>query len=117
MSGAVQGGGQLSSAPEQKTMFAQPAPVIPNLGAMGQGSASRTQALDAPAGGGGGINSTIFSPGPATGMTISPQALVIRQQVNASRPQRPRPAKPLFWLSFTLFGVCLGMLLHILWAR
>jgi serine/threonine protein kinase len=103
----------VSSAPEQKTIFAQPAPVIPPQGPSG---ANRTQALDAQ---GGGINSTVYVPGGAGpgGLAVSPQALAVRQQVSAGKPAVKGPPRPLFWVSWALFGVCLGMLLHILWSR
>ena len=74
------------------------------------GAASRTQALD-----GGGIHSTVYVPGPPTGMTMSPQAMAIRQQVLAPKPVVQKGPKPIFWVGWALLGVCLGMLLHIIW--
>jgi hypothetical protein len=114
----------VSAAPEQKTIFAQPAPVIPPASALmqgagrpgGPGGANRTQALDVP--GGGGINSTVYVPGPPDGgMSVSPQALAVRKQLLTGKQTGKTSTPPLFWVSWALFGVCLGMLLHVLWSH
>ncbi len=127
VSAAVSMGPPVSAAPEQKTIFAQPAPVIPPAESLGQGAsrplggpggANRTQALDVP-GGGGGINSTVYVPGPPGGaMSVSPQALAVRKQILAGKTTGGKTSiPPLFWVSWALFGVCLGMLLHVLWSH
>jgi serine/threonine-protein kinase len=104
--------GPLSAAPEQRTMMAQMAPVLPqpSAGPRPGGSASRTQALD-----GGGVHSTVYVPGPPTGMTMSAQAMAIRQVVLSPKPVVKKGPKPIFWVGWALLGVCLGMLLHIIW--
>ncbi|PSM32229.1 serine/threonine-protein kinase [Haliangium sp. UPWRP_2] len=103
--------GPVSAAPEQRTMLAQMAPVIPppSTGPRPAG-AGRTQALDA-----GGMNSTVYVPGPPAGMTMSPQAMAIRQHVLGPKPAAQKNPKPLFWVGWALLGICLGMLLHIIW--
>jgi serine/threonine protein kinase len=107
--------GQVSAAPEQRTLFAQPAPVLPQTPSQkAPGGPSRTQALDAA---GGGINSTVYVPGPQSGMQVSPQALAVRQQVTAGRKAPAAAPRPLFWVSWALLGVCIGMLLHIIWSH
>ena len=87
------------------------APVIPppSAGPRPPG-AGRTQALDS-----GGMNSTVYVPGPPAGMTMSPQAMAIRQHVLAPKPVAQKNPKPLFWIGWALLGICLGMLLHIIW--
>ena len=109
--------GPLSAAPEQRTMMGQMAPVLPQPGAGPRpgGSASRTQAMDAGGGGGGGLHSTVYVPGPPTGMTMSPQATAIRQYVLSPKPAVQKAPKPIFWVGWALLGVCLGMILHIIW--
>ena len=50
-------------------------------------------------------------------MTLTPQALALRQQILAAKPRRtesPLP-KPLFWVSWALIGMSFGFLLHIIW--
>ena len=108
--------GPLSAAPEQHTIMGQMAPVLPPAGSGPRpgGSASRTQAIDG-GGGGGGLHSTVYVPGPPTGMTMSPQATAIRQHVLGPKPVVQKNPKPLFWVGWALLGVCLGMLLHIIW--
>ena len=105
------GSGPVSAAPEQRTILAQMAPVIPppSPGPRPAG-AGRTQALDA-----GGMNSTVYVPGPPAGMAMSPQAMAIRQHVLAPKPVAQKNPKPLFWVGWALLGICLGMLLHIIW--
>ena len=102
--------------PEQKTLYAQPAPNLPPTGGGGGGGgASRTQSIDAS---GGGINSTVFVPGPSAGMGLSPQALAARQMAAMARKTPKKvPPKPLFWVGWALIGVCLGMLLHVLFTN
>jgi len=103
--------GPVSAAPEQRTMLAQMAPVIPPPSAGPRpGGAGRTQSLDA-----GGMHSTVYVPGPPAGMTMSPQAMAIRQHVLSPKPVAAKGPKPIFWVGWALLGVCLGMLLHIIW--
>ncbi len=103
----------IATGAEQRTMIATPAPFIPppnNFGGGGSGGPSRTQGMD-------GSHATMFVAGPAGGLTISAQALALRQQILAGKPKRPAPAlpKPLFWVSWALLGVSFGFLLHIIW--
>ena len=94
-------------------MMAQMAPVIPPLSPGPRpGGASRTQALDSS---GGGMHSTVYVPGPPAGMTMSPQAMAIRQHVLSPKPVAAKATKPIFWVGWALLGICLGMLLHIIW--
>ena len=91
-------------------MLATPAPNIPNPGGFGGGGPGRTQGMD-------GSHATMFVAGPAGGMTLTPQALALRQQILAAKPRRtesPLP-KPLFWVSWALIGMSFGFLLHIIW--
>ena len=104
--------GPVSAAPEQRTMLAQMAPVIPPPSTGPRpGGAGRTQALDSS----GGMHSTVYVPGPPAGMTMSPQAMAIRQHVLSPKPAAVKGTKPIFWVGWALLGVCLGMLLHIIW--
>ena len=112
-SGAPQGssfGGSaappIATGAEQRTILAQPAPFIPPPSSMGGGG----RGMD-------GGHATMFVAGPAGGMTISAQALALRQQILAAKPRRAVPAlpKPLFWVSWALIGVSFGFLLHIIW--
>jgi predicted Ser/Thr protein kinase len=102
------------ATPEQKTVYGQPAPNLPPAAPAG-GAANRTQSIDAS---GGGISSTVFMPGGMPGgATLSPQALVARQQATAPKKKGGVTApKPLFWVGWTLIGVSLGMLLHVLFS-
>lgn len=95
-------------------MYGQAAPNLPPA-APAAGAANRTQAIDAS---GGGISSTVFMPGGGQGAaTLSPQALVARQQATAPKKKGGATApKPLFWVGWTLIGVSLGMLLHVLFS-
>lgn len=109
----------VSATPEQRTVYGQAAPVLPAPPSAAppaaSSSANRTQALDAPA---GGVNSTVYVPAPPGGsMTISPQALAIRQQLSAGKQLPPTPPRPLFWVSWALFGMCLGLLVHVLFTH
>ena len=103
--------GPIATGAEMRTMMAQPAPVIPTPGNFGGGGPSRTQGMD-------GSHATMFVAGPAGGMTISAQALALRQQLLAAKPRRAAPAlpKPLFWVSWALIGMSFGFLLHIIWS-
>ncbi len=112
-SGAPQGssfGGSaappIATGAEQRTILAQPAPFIPPPSSMGGGG----RGMD-------GGHATMFVAGPAGGMTISAQALALRQQILAAKPRRAVPSlpKPLFWVSWALLGVSFGFLLHIIW--
>lgn len=112
-SGAPQGssfGGSaappIATGAEQRTILAQPAPFIPPPSSMGGGG----RGMD-------GGHATMFVAGPAGGMTISAQALALRQQILAAKPRRAVPSlpKPLFWVSWALIGVSFGFLLHIIW--
>ena len=101
-----------AASPEQKTVYGQVAPNLP--AAPPAGAASRTQAIDAS---GGGISSTVFMPGPAGGMSLSPAALGARQQALAPKKNaNAAPPKPIFWVGWALLGVSLGMLLHVLFT-
>ena len=101
-------GGPVSAAPEQKTMFAQPAPVLPPPPGVPGG---RSPSFES------GIGKTVFVPGPPGGPGITPRAQAVRDQVMTGKNKAPAPTKPLFWVSWALLGVFLGMLLHILfWA-
>lgn len=98
----------IATGAEQRTILAQPAPFIPPPASMpGPG---RTQGMD-------GGHATMFVAGPAGGMTISAQALALRQQILASKPHRVESGmpKPLFWVSWALIGVSFGFLLHVIW--
>ena len=100
----------IATGAEQRTMLATPAPNIPNPGGFGGGGPGRTQGMD-------GSHATMFVAGPAGGMTLTPQALALRQQILAAKPRRtesPLP-KPLFWVSWALIGMSFGFLLHIIW--
>jgi hypothetical protein len=93
-------------------MLPQPAPVIPPPSRQPRpAGAGRTQALDA-----GGVHSTMYVPGPPAGMTMSPQAMAVRQHVLGPKPVAASAPKPLFWVAWALLGICLGMLLHIIWS-
>ena len=96
----------VATGAEQRTILAQPAPFIPPPSNMGGGG----RGMD-------GGHATMFVAGPAGGMTISAQALALRQQILAAKPRRAVPAlpKPLFWVSWALIGVSFGFLLHIIW--
>ncbi|HMU41095.1 MAG TPA: protein kinase [Pseudomonadota bacterium] len=102
----------VATGAEQRTMLATPAPQFPpNMGGGAPANRpGRTVGMD-------GGHATIFTGGPAGGMTLSAQALVVRQQVLAEKPRRavsPVP-KPLFWVGWALLGMSFGFLLHILW--
>ena len=96
----------IATGAEQRTILAQPAPFIPPPSSMGGGG----RGMD-------GGHATMFVAGPAGGMTISAQALALRQQILAAKPRRAVPSlpKPLFWVSWALLGVSFGFLLHIIW--
>ena len=101
----------IATGAEMRTMLATPAPIFPPQSNAGGGSRpGRTVGMD-------GGHATIFTGGPVGGMTLSAQALAIRQQVLAEKPRRretPLP-KPLFWVGWALLGVSFGFLLHIIW--
>ena len=79
-----------------------------NPGGFGGGGPGRTQGMD-------GSHATMFVAGPAGGMTLTPQALALRQRILRSQAAANRVAlpKPLFWELGA--GHVVWLSLHIIW--
>lgn len=105
----VSANGGAVAAPEQRTIMAQPAPNIPAPNRPG-----RTQALEAD---GGGMHRTMFQPGGGVNQPLTPQVLVIRQQVLSAKQGKSSPNLQLFYGAWALLGVSLGFLLHIIFLH